>query len=89
MEKLFKRHYEAIANRGLITKAVKIGDFLDKLDEESTECFEYYNLKNMNDELAQELVDVICTAANTLKHFNYDLKIELEKNVIHQETRND
>lgn len=81
MEKLFEQHYQAIKKRGKITPLTTTEDFNIKLDEETTEF-----LANPD---PQEAVDVMCVMSNWLKHYGYDLKTELEKNLNHQINRND
>lgn len=91
MEKLFKRHFEAIKKRGLISDKTSIGDFIKKMKEELKEVEEkqIYFGSDYEDELIHEIVDLMMVCSNCIKRYGYDLKQELEINTKHQETRKD
>lgn len=100
MKNLFKRHYNAIVNRGLITPETKIIDFLNKIREEFNELdFEiiHSDINNLDvnnlyhlcydENVVNESIDLIMTIINMLQYFNVDIEEELLKNVELQEKR--
>lgn len=89
MEKLFKRHYQAIIKRGLITEETELYEFSNKINEEkgelSTELLKLSKGKPNNYE--QEAIDLICVTMNLLIHRGVDIEVELLKNILVQEKR--
>lgn len=83
MLKLFKRHYQAIVDRGLITKETETDDFLIKLEEEFIELCE----EPGRELFIQEAIDCLCVITNMLQHLEVDIEKELLQNVIRQEAR--
>jgi phosphoribosyl-ATP pyrophosphohydrolase len=83
MLNLLKRHYQAIVNRGLITKETGIDDFLVKLKEEYNELQDAYN----DEQFIQESIDCMCVITNMLQHIGVDIEKELIKNIEVQERR--
>ena len=83
MKKLFKRHYQAIILRGLITDNTNINDFLRKIEEEFIElCIE-----QENDKFIQEAIDLIMVCVNMLQYKGVNIESELLKNILVQEKR--
>lgn len=84
MKDLFKRHYNAIVKRGLITPETTKQDFWNKAEEEllelQVEIFQEDNWK-------QESIDLICATMNMLIHNGVDIEYELCKNIEKQEER--
>jgi len=89
MEKLIKRHYQAIKDRGLITKETKFIDFSNKINEEkgelSTELLKL--LKGKPNNYKQESIDLVMVVLNMLQYNGVDIKAELLKNIEVQEKR--
>ena len=83
MKKLFKRHYQAIVKRGLITDETDIGDFIDKMYEELQEIDEARRCED----IVNEIIDLMCVCTNTLIKQRVDIEKELLKNVLIQEKR--
>jgi len=78
MKKLFKRNYDAVVNRGLITENTTDVDFLEKLKEETIETSnEVYSKRMFNDNnpdlLHQEIADCLTVCANWLIFNKVDL----------------
>ena len=86
MDKLIKRHYNAIVNRDLITPTTEPHEFLEKMEEELKEIFLSFNY-GTGDELKQELIDLSMVCLNFLQYMKVDIKAELLKNVLIQEKR--
>lgn len=90
----YKRHYEAIVKRGLITDKTTKYDFLKKIREEFFEfnkemykdAFETGNLRH---DTIQEGMDLIYSIENFFTHFDVDIDKEREINIQHQLTRKD
>lgn len=83
MKHLFKRHFQAIVNRGLITSETTLDDFYDKLNEEVNEL----QLANTNEEVHQEAIDVVMVCINMLQYLGVNFEKELIKNIETQEKR--
>ena len=81
-------NYHSILLRGCITPSTTAFDFIDKLYEELGEIEEVvHEIKNktpkkeMFDNLNEEIADVILTALNFAKHFDIDIKTELNNKI--------
>jgi len=83
MKKLIEDNYISIVRRGLITPETKYHDFYDKLCEEVEEVYQSEN----DDQLKEELADVILTALNWARHYNFDIETELKKKIIINQNR--
>ena len=80
MEDLINNNYNSIKARGLITSSTTKAQFIDKLFEEVSEV-EDAVLNNDLGNLQEELADVILTALNFAKHYDFDIEQELKKKV--------
>ena len=88
MEKLFKTHYQATVNRGLITDRTCITEFIEKINEEFNELKELHdNFEANTIEFDAEAMDLICATMNMLIHYGVDIEKELLKNIETQEKR--
>ena len=97
MEELFKQHYQAIVDRGLINKNTPHFKFIEKIDEEINELAnslsdDFFNnafneIITLSDESKQEAIDLICVVANMLRFYGIDIESELKKNVEVQQQR--
>lgn len=87
------RHYESIVGRGKITQKTTILDLFEKMIEEDKEMIvegeKCLKESNLTPEFVQETIDSIAVRINMLTHLNVDFIAEYEKNVIHQECRED
>lgn len=86
METIIERNYESIVNRGLITPDTSMTDFIKKISEEYQEILQCEILpksKEKSDCQKEEIVDVILTCLNALRHFeNTENVISLLNNKI-------
>lgn len=98
MKNLFKRHYNAIVNRGLITPETELIDFQIKITEEHGELksimaidrnkqFKNNEIYKLTDSSIQESIDLIMVNINMLYHYGVDIEKELLRNVELQEKR--
>ena len=93
MKKLFKRHYQSIVNRGLITEnKTTIVDFKNKIREEFYELsdsitIDMYLNEVFTDNSKQESIDLVMTVLNMLEYMGVDIEKELIKNIELQEKR--
>lgn len=72
MKTIIERNYESIVKRGLITPDTTMNDFISKITEEYHEVLQCDLLpksKEKRDCQKEEIVDVILTCLNTLRHF--------------------
>jgi len=85
MKKLFKQHYQAIVDRGLINSETGIYDFFDKIVEEMQELANaiFEDSENKN----QELIDLMMVCVNLAEWIGIDIEKELIENIKIQEKR--
>lgn len=79
IDKMFKLHYIAIVNRGLIKPETTSKDFLEKAKEELLEWEEAFN--------PDEAMDAICVLANWLIHNGHSIGDLLVRNIEYQRER--
>ena len=88
MKELIKRHYKATVKRKSISDYTTLEEFTDKLREEIWEFWDADIYEDTIDEdMAQEAMDVVGVIFNMLIHYGYDIEAEFEHNVKHQESR--
>lgn len=93
INKLIKRSYQSIVNRGLITDLTNIEDFSLKIQEEFEELkFEYLEiiLKDKpipNENFIEESVDLVNVILNMLHHYGIDFEKEFVKCIEKNERR--
>ncbi len=80
MKTLIENNYKSIVARGLITPTTTKTDFLNKLIEEVREVQEAIDY-NSNAELRIEIADVILTALNFAKHYDFDIEEDLKSKI--------
>jgi len=80
MKQLIENNYKSIVARGLITPTTTKTDFLNKLIEEVREVQEAIDY-NSNAELRIEIADVILTALNFAKHYDFDIEEDLRSKI--------
>ena len=94
MKELFKQHYQAIVNRGLINEHTSLFDFKCKIYEEYGElndslAQDHFTNSSvvLSNESIQESIDLVMTVFNMLQHNGVDIEKELIKNIETQEKR--
>ena len=87
-KQLINRSYQAIVNRGLITKTTQKAQFIIKLKEELQEVVDAYILEDKTeDDYAEELTDLATVCIMQLTHLGYDFEEEFKKCVEKNERR--
>lgn len=86
MKAIIERNYESVVKRGLITPDTTMEDFINKISEEYQEILQCDILpksKEKRECQKEEIVDVILTCLNTLRHFeNTENVVSLLENKI-------
>lgn len=88
-QNIIDQNYEAVKARGLITDETDFFDFMEKLEEETTELAHEYNIDvnimtdyKVSKEFEGELMDCISVLLNMARHYNIDVIEGLKNNVI-------
>lgn len=72
MNSIIERNYESVCKRGLITPDTSMSDFINKISEEYQEILQCDILPKSKEKSQcqkEEIVDVILTCLNALRHF--------------------
>lgn len=78
----YKKHYNSIVKRGLITPDTTLLDFIMKIKEEYNELFiELIGSSMLTSETKQECMDLVAVIFNMLLHYGVDIEHEFEKNI--------
>jgi len=74
MTDLLNRNYKAVVNRGCITPATTLLDFLEKIEEEFNEIMNAHKIGDTepNAHVIEELGDVINVCNNLLINYGHD-----------------
>jgi len=80
MKQLIENNYKSVQARGLITTFTPKREFLNKLIEEVREVQEAIDFNDM-DNLKEEIADVILTALNFARHYDFDIEEELKSKI--------